>query len=237
MFLKFLGSGSALNTSLGNNSAFVKEGKSLLLIDCGSTTFSRIQGLNLLDGIKNIYVLITHRHPDHIASLGDLIFYVHFITKAEITILTPDDINVVNLLKYMGVERDIYSIIKLPENYLLKNEDFEIGIKFVKVPHVEDFECFGYILDYHHTRIYFSGDANNLPEEILHEFFDNKISYIYHDVCSFEYPNNPHMFIEKLCTLFSKVDRNRIFCMHYDEGFDKLRAIQLGFNLVNNVEE
>lgn len=237
MFLKFIGSGSALNTSLGNNSAFIKEGKSLLLIDCGSTTFSRIQGLNLLDGIKRIYVLITHRHPDHIASLGDLLFYVHFIIKAGITILTPDDANVIKLLKYMGVNRDLYNMIKLPEEYLLKNEDFEIGINFVKVSHVTDFECFGYILNYHHTRIYYSGDANDIPEAVLHEFLQNKIRFIYHDVCSFEYPNNPHMFIEKLCALLGKENRNRVFCMHYDEGFDKLRAIQLGFNLVNNVEE
>lgn len=237
MFLKFIGSGSALNTSLGNNSAYIKEGRSLLLIDCGSTTFSRIQGLDLLDEIKNIYVLITHRHPDHIASLGDLLFYAHFIAKAEVTIITPDGKNVAALLKYMGVGAELYSMVNLPEIYVLKNEDFEIGIDYVKVSHVADFECFGYILDYHRTKIYYSGDANDLPEEVLQEFLDNKINYIYHDVCSFEYPDNPHMFIERLCALFDKGNRNRVFCMHYDEGFDKLRAIQLGFNLVNNVEE
>jgi ribonuclease BN (tRNA processing enzyme) len=237
MFLKFIGSGRALNTSLGNNSAFIKEGKSLLLIDCGSTVFSKIQALNLLDGIKNIYVLITHRHPDHIASLGDLLFYVHFIVKADITILTPDDANVVKLLKYMGVDRSLYNIIKLPEEYQLINDDFEIGIKNVRVSHVEDFECYGYILNYKKIRIYYSGDANDLPEEVHKDFLENRISYIYHDVCSFEYPDNPHMFIDKLCNLFGREDRSRVFCMHYDEEFDKLRAIQLGFNLVNNIEE
>jgi hypothetical protein len=76
-----------------------------------------------------------------------------------------------------------------------------------------------------------------LPEEVHKDFLENRISYIYHDVCSFEYPDNPHMFIDKLCDLFGREDRSRVFCMHYDEEFDKLRAIQLGFNLVNNIEE
>lgn len=236
MFLKFIGSGSALNTSLGNNSAFIKEGKSLLLIDCGSTTFSRMQDLSLLDDINNIYVLITHRHPDHISSLGDLIFYAHYTLKTSITILTPEENNVTKLLKYMGVERDLYNIIQLSKRYQLKDEDFEIGISFVPVSHVEYLECYGYILDYNNTRIYYSGDANDIPEAVLREFSEKKIDYIYHDVCSYEYTDNLHMYIEKLCTFFSKEDRNRVFCMHYDEGFDKQKALQLGFMLVNNFE-
>lgn len=234
MFLKFIGCGSALNTSLGNNSAFIKEGKSLLLIDCGSTTFSRMQDLSLLDDINNIYVLITHRHPDHISSLGDLIFYASYILKTRITILTPEKNNVIKLLEYMGVEQNLYNIVRLTKQYQLKNEDFDIGISFVRVSHVDYLECYGYILDYCNIRIYYSGDANDIPKAVLQDFYDNKLDYVYHDVCSYEYTNNLHMYINKLCTFFSKEDRNRVFCMHYDEDFDKNKALELGFMLVNN---
>lgn len=237
MYLKFIGSGSALNTFLGNNSAFIREGNSILLIDCGSTTFSRIQKLNLLDGIKSLYVLITHRHPDHISSLGDLIFYAKYITDIDISVLTPDDTNVSKLLRYMGVDGSLYNLIKLPQHYLLKSDDLEMGISYVPVKHVEDLPSYGYILDYNKIKVFYSGDSKALPETVLKGFYDKEIGYIYHDVCSFNYDGNPHMFIEQLCTIIGKEERDRVFCMHYDEGFDKLKAIQLGFNLVNNVEE
>jgi len=41
--LKFIGSGSAFNTKLGNNSAYYKEGNQMLLIDCGSNILQYIR--------------------------------------------------------------------------------------------------------------------------------------------------------------------------------------------------
>ncbi|WAH38331.1 MBL fold metallo-hydrolase [Alicyclobacillus dauci] len=76
--LNFVGCGSAFNTALGNNSAYMKFDDTLFMIDCGSANFGRIKRANLLDGIKHIDVLITHLHPDHIGSLGDLIFYTYY---------------------------------------------------------------------------------------------------------------------------------------------------------------
>ena len=72
--LKFIGSGSAFNTKLGNTSAYYKIGHQMLLIDCGSNIFHRIKEHNLLEGIEDIHVLITHTHADHVGSLADLIF-------------------------------------------------------------------------------------------------------------------------------------------------------------------
>ena len=39
--LKFIGTGSAFNTELGNTSAYIKQNKTLLLIDAGPTVFAR----------------------------------------------------------------------------------------------------------------------------------------------------------------------------------------------------
>lgn len=237
MFLNFIGSGSALNTELGNNCAFIKEGKSIILLDCGSTTFSRMQSLKLLEDIKDIFVLVTHRHPDHIASLGDLIFYAHYIIDANITVVTPDEENVCSLLRYMGVQRELYSIIKPDKEFKLKNSDFEILISYVPVQHVEDMDCYGYIVNYKNTKIYYSGDANDIPKNILQSFEQQELHYIYQDVCSYHNTNNPHMFIKDLFELVKEKDRNRLFCMHYDEGSDKTQIQQMGFRLIKNFGE
>ena len=79
--LKFIGTGSAFNTKLGNTSAYIKDNNTLLLIDCGELTFARILSLNLLDDVNEVHIAITHTHPDHIGSLGSLIFYCFFIKK------------------------------------------------------------------------------------------------------------------------------------------------------------
>ena len=53
--LNFIGVGSAFNTELGNNSAFIKKQNSLILVDCGGTVFHKLQELNILDGLENLY--------------------------------------------------------------------------------------------------------------------------------------------------------------------------------------
>ncbi|MDF2890635.1 MAG: hypothetical protein K0R80_1002 [Clostridia bacterium] len=237
MFLNFIGSGSALNTELGNNCAFIKERKSILLIDCGSTTFSRLQSLKLLENVQDIFVLITHRHPDHIASLGDLIFYANYIIDAHVTVLTPDEENVCTLLKYMGVQKELYTLIKLQKEFQLKNSDFETLISYVPVQHVEEMSCYGYMITYKNTKIYYSGDAKDIPKDILQRFVKNEIEFMYQDVCSYDNPDNPHMYIKRLLDLIDEKDRNRLFCMHYDEGLDKTQIQQLGFHSIKNFEE
>lgn len=232
MFLNFIGTGSALNTALGNNSAFVKEGKSMLLIDCGSTTFSRMQELKLLTGVKEIFVLLTHRHPDHIASLGDLIFYAHYIIDANITVLTPDSDNIRTLLKYMGVSQQLYSLVKIDKKFILNNSDISIDISYIPVHHVEDMDCYGYIIKNKSIKLFYSGDSRDIPITVLDLFKKHEIDYIYQDVCSYDYPENPHMYIEKLVELIKEEDRGRVFCMHYDEKFSPRQVLELGFKLV-----
>ncbi len=107
--LNFIGSGSAFNTGIGNNSTFLKINKSLILIDCGSSTFSRLRELNVLDGVEHVRVFITHTHPDHVGSLGDLIFYVYYVMKKRITVHTPPGIGIVAILRGMGVSLNLYT--------------------------------------------------------------------------------------------------------------------------------
>lgn len=235
MFLNFIGCGSALNTLLGNNSAYVKKGNSMLLIDCGSTTFSKLQSQKLLDETQNIYVLITHRHPDHIASLGDLIFYVHYILKSSLTIFTPDKENIISLLKYMGVDEHLYTIIKLKGSYTIQDANLHLIVEPVQVPHVEQMDSYGYIIEHQNSKIFYSGDSKDIPNRILDLFCNKEIDYIYQDVCSYDYPDNPHLYIDRLCSLIDIADRDRVFCMHYDENYSGKKVQSLGFRAVECV--
>ena len=79
--LEFLGRGSGYNVTEGNTCAFIKKDDTLLLIDCGESIFKEIIKKNLIDGIKNIHVLITHMHSDHIDSLGSFVGYCHWNSK------------------------------------------------------------------------------------------------------------------------------------------------------------
>ena len=110
--LKFLGRGSAFNTKEGNTSAYIKENDVLFLIDCGSNIFAKIIDINLLDNVKEVHVAITHTHPDHIGSLGDLIFYCYYILNIKVNIITPNK-TIIDLLELMGIEKNLYLHIKM----------------------------------------------------------------------------------------------------------------------------
>ena len=75
--LKFIGTGSAFNTELGNTSAYIKQDQTLFILDCGETAFTRMKQLNIFEDVKNVYIAITHMHPDHVGSLGSLVFYLN----------------------------------------------------------------------------------------------------------------------------------------------------------------
>lgn len=84
--LKFLGTGSAFNTKLGNTSAYLlnNDKSAMLLFDCGETVFSKLKPI--LEKNKNISeftICITHSHSDHIGSLPTLLYYLYYMYKDE----------------------------------------------------------------------------------------------------------------------------------------------------------
>jgi ribonuclease BN (tRNA processing enzyme) len=234
MFLRFIGSGSAFNTFMGNNSAFIKKGAALLLLDCGSTTFGRMQEAKLLEDVKELYVLITHRHPDHIASLGDLIFYASYILKTKVKLLSPDQEAIGTLLKYMGVEEYLYTPIKLTGKYEVEAESLRVTIQYVAVEHVANMPSYGYLMEYEGTRIFYSGDARRIPQGVLEDFKSGHIQFIYQDVCSYDSHDGPHLHIDSLRELIEPEYRHRVFCMHRDESFDAEKATSQGFCMAEN---
>ena len=121
--LRFLGVGSAFNAALGTNSAFFYHDGNLYLLDCGETVFERALHANLFDGARDITVLITHLHSDHVGSLGTLLGYCYFILKKPATVVCPNP-QLVELMRLMDIA---------PHQYRLLSSLDEGGVRAVPV--------------------------------------------------------------------------------------------------------
>ena len=227
--LKFLGTGSAFNTELGNNSAFLKDEKKILILDCGGTVFEQIRKLNLLEGVDDIYVFITHTHPDHIGSLGDLIFYVYYILKKKVTIIHLDSEKIVNILSLLGVKEQYYNIISDCEVEIDNSNKLKLNI--ISATHSESVKAYSLILSYKGKKIYYSGDSNNIDNLILEKFKSREIESIYQDTCGIDYEGNGHLYIEKLCECIDTRLREFVYCMHLDTHINLKEVDELGFKV------
>lgn len=229
--LKFIGTGSAFNEVLGNNSAYIRRNRTLILFDCGGTVFHRMQQLRLFENIENIYVIITHMHPDHIGSLGDLIFNSYYILGCKAVIIYPDIDSLTSLLEYMGVTKGFYEIQNAANNLTIKNSDITFHLQAIPQQHTETLKSYGYIFSFDNFTLFYSGDSSGINEMVLKEFHFGRIQYFYQDTCGKDFPQNPHMHIGKLAQYMEPDFRQKVYCMHLDKSFDSEKAHNLGFNV------
>ena len=239
--LQFIGIGSAFHTALGNNNAFIKKGKELFLIDCGSTNFSRMIAKGVLDGVKHITILQTHLHADHVGSLGDLVGYAYHMIEPrhsnKVTIITPKDLteDVKFILDKEGVPESQYTSIEIEESYQPENV---VGITYIKpyrVQHVPHLKCFAYLLEIDGQKVYYSGDCNLVPDEILADMLAGNIDVFYQDTSKADFDGNVHLSLRKLTELIPEQLRNRVYCMHLDQAFSVEEANELGFHVVTAI--
>jgi len=236
--LQFIGRGSAFNTLEGNNSAYCIHEGELFLIDCGSNVFERLDHAGVLGVVKNIKVLITHTHDDHIGSLGGLIFHSYFnmgtMGEKNITVYAPYTLKVPKLLSLMGVTNKYYHIKQFESHVELEYASEPVFVQAVPNHHVEEILSYGYLLDIKGKCVYYSGDSNNIHPYILGRLESGIIDYFYQDTCKADYEGNVHLSINKLCELVGK-NRDKIYCMHLDKGFPVQWVKTLGFNVVESV--
>ncbi|MBD3108587.1 ribonuclease Z [Bacillus sp. AGMB 02131] len=239
--LQFIGIGSAFHTALGNNNAFIKKGENLFLIDCGSTNFSRIIEKGVLNGVKHITILQTHLHADHVGSLGDLVGYAFNVMEPKqsnkVTIITPkaltEDVKVI--LAKEGVPENQYTSIEIEDSYSPENL---LGITYIKpyqVQHVPHLKCFAYLLEIDGRKVYYSGDCNMVPDDILEEMLAGNIDLFYQDTSKADFEGNVHLSLRKLTELIPEQLRNRVYCMHLDQAFSVEEANELGFRVVQSI--
>lgn len=239
--LKFIGSGSAFNTKLGDNSAYYKEGNQLFLIDCGSTTFKSLKEGGVLKGVENIHILVTHSHPDHIGSLGTLLLYSYFSMGnigVKASVYSIGATGVKKILSLMGVPERYYNYVPTlhtTETRLKQFKDLAI-IDLNRNKHVDEIFSFGYTMRINGKKVYYSGDVNELSKDIVDSINSSYFDYAYIDTCKAEYEDNVHLSLNKLAKVISPKSRSRVYCMHLDEGFNTKEAEDLGFNVASNEE-
>lgn len=238
--LKFIGSGSAFNTKLGNTSAYYKKGNQMLLIDCGSNIFQRIKENNLLEGIDEVYTLITHSHSDHVGSLSDLILYSYYshgeFCKRKVHVISPFDNKVEELLTINGcIKNQHYTINNIGGSHDIKIGSMKTKFKFIRNTHVEEIPSYGLILNIEDNNIYYSGDTSKILSVDI-DMINENIWYdcVYVDTCKSDYEGNVHLSLRKLTEIIEPKCRHKVWCMHLDEGFDREEAESLGFNVVVN---
>lgn len=243
--LKFLGRGSAFNIKEGNTSAYIKDNGVLFLIDCGSNIFERILKSNILEGVEDVYVAITHPHPDHVGSLGDFIFYCYYKLGITVNLYEIDD-NLGAMLYLGGVS-----------NQLINNFDGNIPKIGLKLNHIEAdhqkifelkpssgvnsngimleyenmFFCYSFIIEYNGKKAFYSGDCSTVDFKKIGE-----IDIYYIETCSVDYKENVHYYIENLykdCIL-NNIELSTVRCMHVDSDEVIERAKQIGFYVVEN---
>lgn len=230
MELKFLGRGSAFNVREGNTSAYYKSKNDMLLIDCGSDVFKKIVERHLLDDVYDLYISITHSHPDHIGSLGDLIFYCYYVTRTRVHILTSDGYDFKEVVgKYLD-SVGVYSYMFNYVNSVFVLGEYKYGIRFVKCEHVDNIKSYSIILKKESysgsfvTYTIYTGDTRSLLHlrgELLNIDKIN-IDYIY---CEYSYLDVHRMIHLSVFDSVSFWEDNNLFNKVYYMHFDCQEAI------------
>lgn len=227
--LRFLGRGSAFNTKEGNTSAYFIRDNTLFLIDCGESIFKKIKEKEIInDDIKNVFVLITHFHSDHVGSLSSLIMYCYYCKNIKCSVYYPDMISIGRLLNSQGCF-GIYDYINIEDKSIWNKYEFQIISK--AIPHVREINSYCYKILDDDISIMYTGDTcecDNFP------LYDTTINYdrIYHDCCLVDYEGNVHTSLKRLCKLYPEEYRSKVWCMHFDCYEAIIKSKELGFNVV-----
>lgn len=226
--LNMLGIGSAFNAiQYGNTSGYFEDDDNLYIIDCGSTVFNQILKTIKNKLNKNIHVIITHTHTDHIGSLGTFIEYCYFTLSKKLNIICTSEIkdSLISLLEYSGVPNNMYNVT-YSHNTNAVSINNDIKVFFIQTTHVDTLSSFSLIIKNLKTnqQLVYSGDINNYDElSLLLQIASSKyksIDSIYLDMSSKK--NNPvHEYdfskLKNIQTLFKSTD---IYLMHLDDTID-----------------
>ena len=236
MDLCFLGRGNSSNFKEGNTSAYFIDRQNLFLIDCGETIFSKVLEQHILDNIKEVHVLITHTHADHIGSLASFIMYCYFNIHKNFHIIISNNCkhksNIEMILKGMGCSNKMYDFTD--ETYYDNKFNSFQTIRYIETKHVDYLDCYGIIFTTTNGVIYYSGDTRDTTN-IDHILVDSriKIDKIYVDVTDQDYDNNIHLYIGILHKTIPKDLRNRVYCMHFNNDNCIKLAQEFGFQIVD----
>ena len=230
--LKFIGVGDLFNKDLGNTSAYIKQNDTVLFLDCGTLTFQRILELDILEDVKNVFIAITHNHPDHIGGLASFIFYLIYNKNIKPTIIVPNEDessqsgNLIDFLEIQGIPMSDFNIVEDKQVKIFENLT---SFSYVFINHCENLDSFAIELQFDDRKVYYVGDNNdeNYLRMILNKLEENDL--IYTDCSLVGY--NVHISLKDLANIFPDEKRKQVYCMHFADYQNIEEAKRLGFNI------
>ena len=224
-YIEWIGTGSGLNTLLGNTSFLVKGSARTLLVDCGYTVTLELIKQGKLKDVTD--VVLTHAHADHVGGLESFAFMNYFGYRKRDderpTIHLASNEFAHTLWEYSlrgGLEK-----IQLDDNTPARaslETYFKLSIgKEVKVPsiptanlfsthHVQNMESYGIRFA---NGIFYSGDTLELPPA--------DPTLIFQDCQFYETPSDVHISYEKLKRELPPQVRAKTHLVHLGSGWDK----------------
>lgn len=205
--LNFIGIGGATNVELGGNSCYLKEDNNLLIIDVCEGATEKLKRLKVFDGVKNIYIVITHMHFDHLAGLGILIWHCNFNLNIKPRIIYSNFMyahSLGKLLKLAGVKKKHVEFIKD-----LTFSFNDLTLKMKRTSHTPELQCFGIMFEDKLGKYYYTGDTNDI-RYIRELCKDDTVKIIYSEVATETY--GMHLKYDDIV----KLDKEKLVLMHFD---------------------
>ncbi|HIR48409.1 MAG TPA: MBL fold metallo-hydrolase [Candidatus Faecimonas gallistercoris] len=235
MNLKFLGIGSAFQTSLYNNCAYFIEDNQLFLIDCGETAFEQLQEQESFSDIKDIYVVFTHTHSDHIAGLGQLVDYCDNNLNKKLNIVVPSK-EEDTLKEDVETLLDIFTISEDKCNFLSSDDikgkfkTFQ-SMEFLKTKHSPELEgkCYSLMFETPEGKVLYTSDS--IDTKYIEELINSSFSKIYADV-TLSIPV-VHLDFNVLKEIVPEKMRDKVYCMHFDQPSTIEEARKNGFQIAD----
>lgn len=224
--LKFIGIGGATTIELGGNCCYTKDNDNLLIIDVCEDATKKLLNAKAFDNVKNIYIVITHTHYDHVAGLGVLIWYSNFYLNITPQIVYNNETyrkTIINLLSITGVDEKFFKFIDE------KSLKFNFSISIQPTPHSPKLQCFGIMFEDKFGKYYYTGDTKDI-DYIKKISNDESVKTIYTEVAEETY--DVHIKYDDIVSL----DKNKLVLMHFDTYRLYEKAIKDGFEIAQMVE-
>ena len=211
MSLKFFGRGSGFSDE-HTSAYFSTKNNELILIDCPVQAFHKLKHFDL-QSYRNLYVLITHTHGDHIGGLGLLVQYAFFVLKKSITIVAPSFEVAQDISTLLTIEGNLSEWYNLTLAIELKEEWFCNTIPTKHAPQLEN-KCFGYRFNIDGINVVYTGDTSTL-EPFIPYLDENSILYV---DTSMHY-NMVHLNFDTALDDFLTLNKKgvKIYLMHLDD--------------------
>lgn len=235
MKIEVLGVGNLFTPEITNTSFLLsdihQQGKEKFLIDCGYNVFQKL--ISEHHDIETIdTVIITHTHPDHVGSLGALIYYRWFMFNKTTKIICGNGVGKY-LLKYL--ESTVFNVVspgylKLNEYNLCPYElifnDIPTDLMYMFEVQHQDIPAYGVCLK--KQKIVFTGDTDLLnPESDIFQSAD----MIFHDCIIDHYARGIHSNIRDMEVSYPQNIREKIQLVHHGKNPSESNVLANGMVL------